>query len=228
MNQSKLTSEHGGRGTAVHITPDIDFTKEVHVLVGVSAPAPTMGHVHDFGHTIMDMRFSPFITPYFGQRFKQDREKAKVTINVTKPYLYGDGFDCAVSELIEFYQKNTEMIYDTMFSNELIEHNDNLSDETIVSNAKDDLIYYVNCWLGIIDHFGFEAPYTPAFIQQMTPAFWAIIHNGFREPETADLPINQQIRIVNGKSYTFQGYLDAWKYMRQRYCCFIKSNEHQQ
>ena len=42
----------------------VDFTKEVHVSVGVSGGAPTLACFGGmFGNTIMDMRFRPFLRP---------------------------------------------------------------------------------------------------------------------------------------------------------------------
>ena len=193
----------------------IDPTKTNRVRVHLTTSVPEWANILP-GQEIADARFNPFVLD-----FRKDRvvtEEVIHVINIDRAYMHRESFNQAMTAVEEFFDSNPAMLYRSEFSfgSECTPRSD---------EAKRTMTYVINVWMGIINHFGFDAPYTPRFIQQMAPVLGYMTRNGFIAPADqvmADIATSfGHIRSIHGKTYTSQQFFYEIEYLRRQYCPFV-------
>lgn len=193
----------------------IDPTKSNRVRVDLTSSVPEWAHLMP-GQGLADARFNPFIPDFRKDRIA--KEEVIHVINIDRVYMQRESFNQAMGAVEEFYTRNPAMLYRSEFS---------FGAECVPrsAEAKQTMAYVINVWMGIIDHFGFDAPYTPRFIQQMAPVLGYMARTGFiieGDKVMKDSPTGfSHARSIHGKTYTSQQFFYEIEYMRRQYCPFV-------
>jgi hypothetical protein len=70
--------------------------------------------------------------------------------------------------------------------------------------SEDQYVDYVNCWLGIVNHFGLEADYKPEFFELIRPVILEVLVSGYRDEPTSEKVTND--RTFNDRFYAREDF----------------------